>query len=247
MIIQRSFKGGYVDLLRQKVMSGESISSYSEEKFPIEEEQVVLLPGIEHPNKLIDKMMPNTSNDFQSAIALYEAYPLTPIQASDDNLWIYLAHTELFAYVQKRFPKVLETDFFGANYIIDHWFSRNKYEGNILKRHWWSVHLSIDDDLDDKYKYTKIIFSDYAARTYHFTSSKIARHKEAAIGILKFFYDNKDVAEKCFRGRLLYVTKYFNRMGGVRNLAALDRDFFYSELVKLRPKILAIIREEDAR
>lgn len=248
MIVQRSFKKSYAENLKLQVQkSTDIISLYSQEEFPIDSKEIVLLPGIEQPLNLINKMIPTSDGDFKSAVALYEAYSkLTPLQAADDIFWTYLAHADLFKYVQQRFPKVLEPDFGGANYIIDHWFSR-KTDGNILKRHWWSIHFSIDNDLEDKYRYTKILFTDYATRTNNFIGYKIARHKEAAIGILKFFYDNEDVYNKCFRGRMIYITKYFNRMGGSKNLVALDRNFFYNELMRIKKQILAINSEEDAR
>lgn len=248
MIVQRSFKRNYVAELKYRVQkSTDFISLYALDEFPIDTNGIVLLPGMEQPIGLINKMLPTSDGDFQSAVALYEAYPkLTPLQAADDNFWTYLAHADLFKYVQQRFPKVLDPDFGGANYIIDHWFSR-KNDGNILKRHWWSVHFSIDNELVDKYRYTKILFTDYATRTNNFIGYKIARHKEAAIGILKFFYDHEDIYSKCFRGRMIYITKYFNKMGGSKNLVALNRDFFYNELMKIKDVILSIKSEDEAR
>lgn len=248
MIVQHSFKQDYTsDLEYRLTNTKELLPLYSHEKFPFDESQTVLLPGIERPNGLLKKMIPTSEGDFQSAIALYEAFPkLTPLQAADNSFWIYLAHVDLFSYVQQRFPKVLEIGFDKADYVKDHWFKRGNV-GNILKRHWFSVYCSIDESIEDKYRYTRILFTDYATRTNNFIGYSISRHKEASIGILKFLYDNDDVRSTAFRGRVQYITKYFNRMGGYKCLVALDKEFFYNELMRIKEDILKIKSQEDAR
>ena len=75
MIVQHSFKKSYADELKYRVQkTNDIISAYSNEKFPIDTNNIVLYPGIEQPIGLIDKLVPTSDGDFQSAVALYEAY-----------------------------------------------------------------------------------------------------------------------------------------------------------------------------
>ena len=73
------------------------------------------------------------------------------------------------------------------------------------------------------------------------------RHKEQVFGILQFLMDNEDVASEHFRQRSRWIAQYFNKVGAVKQLRSLNRDFFYSELVKLKDVLLNIKTDEDVK
>ena len=248
--LQKVFKTKYVDFLLEKAKQGQSLANYASEFFPIEHENILYIPSIKHPIGLLEKMNPNVEKDFESAVALYEAYPnLSPLQAADKTFWVYLAHTELFPYVQNRYPQVKQDGFNNPQYILDHWFFEHGPLRHALAGLWWSVYLTIDkDSVTNKYDYTKFIFSkDSNMRTIYFVNYPLFRHKEAAIGILKFLMEDYELCASFFRQRVRYITKYFNKLGGTRQLVSLDRDFFYYELKKIRPLIMAIQSDEDVK
>lgn len=241
MLLQRIFKKNYAASLLDAVRSGQDLDKYANENFVYDQDQVVMIPNIAYPEGLIEKMVPNTQGDFQSAVALYEAYPdLTPLQAADRTFWIYLAHADLFAYVQKRFPKVKEQGFDNKQYVLDHWFFAQGTIMQALSGLWWLTHLSVDEDAkEDKYKYTEQIFRDYTLRT-NFAQYSFARHKEAVIGYLQFMIDNPDVFSTSFKDKNRFITKHFNKVGGTRLLSTLPRDYFYEELCSIKSQILAV-------
>ena len=249
MIVQRRFKKTYAEELADRVKNGYNLDLYGKESFPYDKEQVVIIPTLRYPEGLKEKMIPTPQGDFESAVALYEAYPnLTPLQASDKAFWTYLTHVDLFDYVQARFPKVLEDDFDNVNYIINHWFAPKDWScRHPLASLWWFIHLTIDENSIDKYKYSRIIFSDYGFRT-NFAQYSIARHKEAVFGYFDFLIQNPEIIRQSFKARNRFITKYLNKLGGTRLLSTLPREFFTSELTMIKPQILAVtgtLKDED--
>lgn len=249
MIVQHTFKKAYAESLADDVKNGRNLDLYSQESFPYDPDQVVIIPTLRYPEELKKKMIPTPQGDFESAVALYEAYPnLTPLQASDKAFWTYLTHVDLFEYVQARYPKVLEEGFDNINYVLNHWF----YISDWIKVHplasiWWYVYLTVDNSLEDKYKYTRIFFSNYEFRT-NFVQYSIARHKEAVMGYFDFLIQNPEVMAQAFKARNRFITKYLNKLGGTRLLSTLPRSFFTEELTRLKPQILAFtgtVKDDD--
>lgn len=72
--LQKTFKESYMKTLRDAVKSGESLPLYSCDSFTIDETQVKRLANVYAPEGLEDKLIPTSDGDFQSAIAIYEAY-----------------------------------------------------------------------------------------------------------------------------------------------------------------------------
>ncbi|MCH5222936.1 MAG: hypothetical protein J1E82_02755 [Muribaculaceae bacterium] len=249
MIAQRTFKKAYADSLADNVKNGLNLHYYGEDSFPYDSEEVVIIPTVRHPEGLLEKMIPTPHGDFESAVALYEAYKdLSPLQASDRSFWTYLTHVDLFNYVQNRFPKVKEKDFNNVNYVINHWFHGSDWiKTHALASLWWYVFLTIDNNGTDKYKYTKIFFSSHGFRT-NFIQYALARHKEAIFGYFDFLMENPDVTTQWFKAKNRFITKHFNKLGGTRLLSTLNRDFFKEELTRIKPQILTVtstVKDED--
>ena len=241
MLVQRTFKKEYVDELAAAVKSGVNFDKYAAESFDYDTDQVVIIPTLIHPEGLLERMIPNSQYDCESAIALYEAYPnLTPLQASDKAFWMYLTHVDLFAYVQERFPKVKDPDFDSIPYLYDHWFCGDDWTWrHPLASLWWFVDKTIDENSEDKYKYTRVFFSNYEFRT-NFAKYSISRCKEAVFGYFEFLLDNPEIMKQAFKYRNRFITKYLNKLGGSRLLSVLPRDSFYDELSSIKRQILAV-------
>ena len=227
MALQKVFIEPYVEVLKGSITP----EKYAASSFDYDASKIRCLANVREPEDLLDRMNPD--NDLESAIALYEAFKnLTPLAASKVELWTYLSHVDLFSYMQKRFPKVTD----GAadvKYIQERWF-RNS-QGIIrssLSGLWWSVYCSIDDSREDKYELTRMLFSNNSIRTHYFGRSTIFRLREAMIGILEFLVENPDISEVHFNSRCIYIAQYFNRLGAVKQLAYMDRNFFKEELMK---------------
>jgi hypothetical protein len=142
--------------------------------------------------------------------------------------------------MQKRFPAVLDGTA-DEKYIRDHWFRSAK--GTIrssLAGLWWSVYLTVDETRENKYELTRMLFQNDNIRTHYFGTSTIFRHREAMIGILEFLVENPDISKVHFTSRCIYIAQYFNRLGAVKQLAYMDRNFFKDELIKKKPVLLTV-------
>ena len=96
---------------------------------------------------------------------------------------------------------------------------------------WWLVHLTSDPDRDNPYELTEILFKNYTLRTVRFGVGRVIQHKEAALGILQYIKDHEDEIpsmENVANG----LASYFNKLGAIKQLTYMDRDFFYSEMEK---------------
>lgn len=239
MALQNTIGRIYAEQLQREIE--QNISLYGGDSFNLDESKLLVVPGVNHPEGLLEKMMAAT-NDFEAAVALYEAYPtLTPLQATQGAFWVYLAHTELFPYVQKRWPLVKKGEA-SKNYILDHWFFGHGLVRQTLSGLWWSIYNTIDNDNPtDKYKYSKFYLSSYTMRVVRLGTTKLVRHKEAVIGMIEYLLDtqNDSDASNSMEDRVNFVVSYFNKLGATKQLAYLDRDFFYNELSKVHDELIS--------
>ncbi len=244
--LQKTFKESYMKTLRDAVKSGETIPLYAGDVFEVDNEQVKSLANVYAPEGLAEKLELCGDDELQAAIAIYEAYKnISPLLASNESFWAYLTHVDLFKYAQRRWPRVKEPDC-PSVYIIDHWFfGDNGLLRNTVSSLWWSVYNTIDESRENKYELTEILFKNYTFRVVSFGSSLLIRHRDAMVGILSYIKDNPDVFSNTFEYRIRFITKYFNRLGAVKQLAYLKREYFYETCSKMRDKILCITKQEQ--
>ncbi len=246
MQLQKTFKESYMKTLRDAVKSEAAIPLYTAESFEIDNSQIKRLANVYHPDGLADKLNEIWEDDLKSAIAIYEGYKdISLILASNEAFWAYLTHVDLYTYTQNRWPKVKDSDC-SAEYILDHWFvGDNGLLRNAVASMWWSVYNTIDATRDNPYELTEILFKNFTLRVVTLGSYLLIRHKEAMIGILSFLKDNPEVTENAFEHRGRFIAKYFNRLGAVKQLTYLKRDFFYSICNKMKDKILSVTKREQ--
>lgn len=240
MAKQPIFKSKYVPKLKTELNE----EFYKSNEFVYDKKQVYVFPNIDQTEGLVDKL--DINDDCKTAIAIYEAFEnLEPIQASDERLWVYLAHADLYPYMVKRWNAVQNgTAKDAKNYILEHWFLSSSAQSSLLRHAiaglWWSVYLSVDDTKEDKYELTKILFRQLDFPTRTLGTYKLGRHKEAVLGILEFINENSELFKNKFEPKTRFVTKYLNVVGGVKPISYFDRHFFKSELVKVSDSISAI-------
>lgn len=223
MELQRTFSKEYTSLIKQSLKDGR-IDRYMAEAFPVEDPNscIYRLQGVAHNYVELD---PDKS-DFENAIAFYEANKdVPPFIAAEEAFWAYLTHIDYFDFVKKRWLINSETS---KETILKRFFYSGSNMDNTLSRLWWATYLTVDEESDDKYRYTRVLLQDgNSDLLQNLSKSKLFRHKEAVIGILKFFseYENRNDFSNVNR----YIIQRFNRIGGVRQLVYMDRDYFYNE------------------
>jgi len=244
MSLQKVFTQAYTEELRTHI----DPANYQGEEFAYDESQVKTLMRVRHPEHLADFMVEHADNDFDCAIALYEAYKdISPVFAQEDRLWVYLSHVELYAYIKKRWP-LPQDETKQPNHIRDHWF-RGIYSNmrSALSGLWWAVRGTIIEDAEDPYALTKILFSNYSFRTTFFGATELFRYKEAAIGILQFIKENPEIMTNNMENRVRYISRYFNQLGGVKQLTSLSSYDFLNECYKRKDDILNATKREDVQ
>lgn len=97
----------------------------------------------------------------QLAISLYEPLKdLGEINACDDLLWNYLNLCVYRDFIFDR--RDIENDK-EYNQLDNHWIYKNQSAAQNARTDvcslWWGVHQTINEDVSDKYKYTKLLFS----------------------------------------------------------------------------------------
>lgn len=239
------FKDKYVQKLKSNIVSGNSVEFYRSNEFIYDKNQILMLPNIEATPDLVNHL--DINDDFKTAITLYEAFEkLEPIQASDERLWTYLSHVDLYPYMIKRWSSTYERNAKkDKDYILEHWFLNSSAQSSLLRNAigglWWSVYLSIDVTKGErKYDLTKILFRQLDFPTRTLGTYKLGRHKEAVIGILEFIQENEGLFKTKFEDKTRFITKHLNVVGGVKPISYYDRDFFKNELSKIKSDLLKI-------
>lgn len=243
MAYQQYIKNDFLDELKNQIKDGEGLNRYFEEEFPIPEDAIQVIPQIKLPEGLCERM--NPKDEFSSAIELFRAYKnLSPIQATDTYFWETLAHTNLFSYVKQRWPLNPET--ITPDYILQHWFvsSSASVSRHSLASLWWPVYLTIDEELDNPFELTEVLFRNQTFRTRTYGTSLVFPIKEANMGILRYILDHPELV-KNFEKAGLEIYKHFNRLGASKQLACLDRNFYYEEMKRAHQGIIDAIKRQD--
>ena len=247
MAYQKLFRTKYVDQLIDQVNKGINLEAFYGHSFKYDESQALSVPRIFQPEGLKYRMKPD--DNCASGIALFEAFPtISALQAADNRLWIYLSLADLFTDVRNKWaPQLQDKDDpdrierMKSNIRI-HWFGLQKDSvtfapmRHALSNLWWSVYISVDkkaNTLEDKYKYTRLLFKNENFRT-RTAVGFLGRNREALYGILDFmehcpdmFLSNKEITFN-------EITKFLNCIGGSIQLSFMKRDFFLKKLLDNR-------------
>lgn len=225
--------------LKNKLLKGETLQAYFDKRkfnpassFSDYAERL----GFDAIPEFRVAQMLQASSDFERGKILYENLAhLTRREASDIGLWNYLAHNELYRVVHKMWPDIEEPPNKSSreSYVLNHWIMTSSAQSELmdypLSGLWWSFYLTVDEDRRDKYELTKIFFKNLSFRTKSFGQSKIARHKEAVIGVLEFIKEN-GLDQVNFEDNGKAIVPYLNLLGGVKPLGAFDRSWFKAKL-----------------
>ena len=240
--LQNTFTTSYVAKLANEVKAELSLGKYSADEFEYDKSALRFVARVYKPENLLEQML-NTDNDFDAAVILYNAYKEIPlILASNEAFWAYLCHVDLFEYCKKRYP--VDDVKNKVSHIQDHWFFGKGHSRNTLAQLWWGVHETIDEDnTEHPFHLTRIFFINYSFRVIWLTV--MLRTKQGLLGILDFLKENPKITDKAFEYRGLFIAKYFNRLGGSKQLSSLPREFFKMELEKIKDIILSITSKEQ--
>lgn len=185
--------------------------------------------------RMIKTFIKADSVDFECGKILYETLNLTLRDASNPGLWSYLHHYDLFPYIKLRWPDI-ETPpnkSSSADYIKNHWVQDKSSQAELLDYPlsglWWAFQISKDLMKENPYELTAILFKNVSFRTKYLGQSKVARHKEAVIGILEFIKEN-NLHKHNFEENGRAIVVYVNLLGGIKPLSYFKKDWFKKQL-----------------
>lgn len=215
----RHFSSFYVDKLYRHVAGTENFDSYFCKNFLYEEIYAKGATGIFIDD---DLMLYPEKSDLDNSIILYEGMKgLSEVQASDERLWAYLAHTRFWGYMRNRWP--VEEAKNPLTRIKERYFLRSLNLETLtrhgLARLWWYAHITIDANRKNKYELLETLLQrqDLAV---NITERSIGINKKLRVALLEFLKENPLVATSEDKSRELI--KSLNLSGGVKMLPLLD-------------------------
>jgi len=128
--------------------------------------------------------------DAENAIRLHRAFStLTPLQASDERLWVWLCHIPFRDYVLQRHVGDLSGEKLvkkiRSRFFVDGGDSRALMR-NALARLWWGASLTFDERAGDPYELTRILF--FRQETVkNLLENNFGRSRRVLTTVLRFF------------------------------------------------------------
>ena len=191
--------------------------------------------GIEVPD--YELIIGGPETDFQNAKILYGAFKgkINSIQASDLRLWAYLAHAQHWEYMnnrwkinvpdedeepddEKKSPREKALERAKKRYFFNSGLSKDFVRHGIA-RLYWSVYLTYDENNDDPYEYTELLFNKQDVLV-NIGERSYGRNKIIALAAMKELKKHPDLSREDTR---LYFAK-LNQAGAVTVLDFLDEE-----------------------
>ena len=191
--------------------------------------------GIEVPD--YELIIGGPETDFQNAKILYEAFKgkLNPIQASDLRLWAYLAHAQHWDYMKNRWkvsipdeeeepdddkisPREKALERVKNRYFFNYGLGKD-YVRHGIARLYWSVYLTYDEDNDNPYEYTELLFNKQDVLV-NIGERSYGRNKTVALAAMKELKKHPNLSREDTR---LFFSK-LNQAGAITVLDFLDAE-----------------------
>jgi hypothetical protein len=197
-------------------------------------EDLELLEGYYEVPEVTLKLDKKGKFDFENAKKIYEAFRfLTPEQADDSRLWVYLSNCHFYEYTKTRWlsssasPEVFERR------ILYEGSGRGVRTRNSISRLWWTAFLTYDEARKgDEWGLTKAIFEMQDLQV-----GLLERNMGSYPNILKSFLRFYLLKKSEMKSTIVQeMAKELNNIGGVYCLSFLDDDRVEKILEKLFEK-----------
>lgn len=184
-------------------------------------------------DRLPELLVPSATGELfelENAVALHSALAsLSPSQAADERLWVWLAHGPYWTYMRNRWPAENATN--SRNYVLEHYFLG---DARTLVRHglarlWWFGYSTYVPDARDPYALTRLMLHTTDARQ-SLLERKFWRNKYVLHALLSRveYWLGQGFDFYAPRERFRRLCKTFNTYGGTVLLDALENDELYA-------------------
>lgn len=181
-------------------------------------EGVILKPPASKPELL----------DLDNTKTLYTALRhLSPIQAADERLWVYLSHMTYWDYMRKRwgveqyagkprFAEIVEERYF---FMPDR---PRALIRNGIARLWWYGYTTHDEDRDDPFELTAVLLKNLDV-AQSVLERAFSRNRTLTRALLSVLLEREKAGTPFYeRERVRNLAKYLVQVGGVTILDALS-------------------------
>lgn len=243
MTSQKLFTQNFIAQQKRNLTKGLGVEAYLAEYFSdFERDDTLINPRIQ-VTEGVNLKLPDEKNNYdqENAKILFNHYKdLTPTQATDIRLWAYLSHVTFWEYMKKRRPIEKQSEEKRGDYILTHWFvdglSPRTLSRNDLALFWWGSYLTYDSARENPFELTDVLFSmlDFTRTLVEGTQG---RYKPFTHGLLEFVLENKTLFEKYKEGKVRFLMRQANILGGYKIIPTLTKEEI-KELFKSRRKDL---------
>ncbi|VYU65988.1 hypothetical protein [Clostridium paraputrificum] len=177
-------------------------------------------------------------SDFENTKIIYSALKdLDPSTASDERLWVGLAHSQLWNFIKYRRKNEIESN--DGNKIQNSFFfmrgNKRSLYVNCISRLWWTGYLTYDEGAEDPFHLTEIICKNAFASTLLLVSSNnFISNRKIAKGYLMSLKEREKTEGKISRYHFVKAAKYLNNLGSATLLDSLD----YIEIKEIVDEVL---------
>lgn len=164
--------------------------------------------------------------DYNNIKILYETLKkLSDTQASDERLWVGLAHSELYDYMQYRcnLKEEVSAQKIRGNFFFAHGQKRSLIM-HTLSRLWWAGRQVYDETSQDNYKALEYMKVDFPTKVLSLFSSNFTNNPTICQSILLAIADLERKGYKISRESFLELIRYVNQIGGIIILDYLSQD-----------------------
>lgn len=183
------------------------------------------------------KLEPIAKNDILLAKKLFEySYfqNLTNKEANDERVWVTMTHEYFREYSYARWikgkeltPSVLNQRLFKAGKMM--------YNRNAVARLWWITSQTMDETLDNPYKYTEMLFSN-TQFDQSIMESTVSKNKVILCNLLKAICKVSAEVKEISGADIKLIMPQVNKVGGTYILDTLDADYFEELIIDVLEK-----------
>ena len=185
---------------------------------------------------------PASDTDVENALCVFDALKaLTPQQAADERLWVYLCHNECADYVRWRWlGERPESDDVARSRVLNHFFARDNralIRDNGISRLWWLGHIAHRIDSENPRQFLEIVLHRQDVRSALLERPSVAMNESVLRSIYEVMLEHWQSGSELFQREIFRRWMVgLNRRGGVILLDALDSSQL-DELVRSEARV----------
>lgn len=202
--------------------------------------------SLENKLKLSDTPSNRNKHDSENSYTVFQALKnLTPHQATDERLWVYLCHTDCKEYTSNRWlsptvPKDSKT----VQKEISHFFvpskskQRNLFRSNAVSRLWWMGYLADQVAPDEPQQFLEILLHKQDVAVQVLTRS-ITQNRQLLVPIYEILKEDWKKEKRMFdRAVFRQWMSKIDIYGGVVLLDALSEEQMRNKLIQFSSEAL---------